>query len=122
MTPFDFIKSINETKQNLIVDDITEKEYNPYIVNKGLSYFIDTILYANEMNMYPGLDKKLQYDYLINTIKSKKRFSKWHKKNDDELTDVIIKYYGYTIQKVKSILNVLSEEQKKIILKKLKEE
>ena len=64
MTPFDFLKSINDTKENLIVDDITEKQYNAYMVNRGLSYFPDTVMIANEMNVSPYLDAKLQFDFL----------------------------------------------------------
>ena len=66
ITPFDFINAIHYTKDNLIVDDWSEKQYNPYIVNKGLSYGQDTIIPANEMNSRPHLDKILQFSFLIN--------------------------------------------------------
>ena len=79
MNPFDYLKSINTTKKNIMVDDLTEKEYNAFIINRGLSFFPDTVLYANEMNLNHHLDSRLQYDFLINIIKKKKRFTKWVK-------------------------------------------
>ena len=82
MTPFDFLNEINYGKKDLIVDDIDqqiEKQYNPYIINRGLSYFYDTVHYANDMNTRHHLDKKLQNSYLLNIIRKNKRFSKWHK-------------------------------------------
>ena len=75
MNPFDYLKSINATKKNIMVDDITESEYNAFIINRGLSFFPDTVLYANEMNLNHHLDSRLQYDFLINIIKKKKRFT-----------------------------------------------
>ena len=74
-SPFDYLNAINYTKEGLIVDDITEKEYNGFMVNRGLSYFNDTVLYANEMNRYHQIDNLLQFDFLINIIRKKKRFS-----------------------------------------------
>ena len=68
MTPFDYVKAINYTKSNLIVDDLTEKEYNPFIVNRALSMGMDTVLQANEMNRSPHLEKRLQFDFLLNSI------------------------------------------------------
>ena len=79
MSPFDFINDINFGKKNLLKDDdkgILEKEYNSFIINRGLSYFSDTVLYANEMNLRHELDKRMQNDYLLHSIRSKKRFSK----------------------------------------------
>lgn len=114
-SPFDYLKSINETKEDLIVDAQTEKDYNAWIVNVGLSMFIDTALYANEMNMLAGLDSKLQYDYFLHSIKKRKRYSKWHKNKKDQDIEVIRKMYGYNIQKAKAALTLLSEEQIKQI-------
>ena len=101
MNPFEFIKSINETKKDIMVDDIAEKDYNAFMVNRGLSYFSDTILMANEMNLNSHLDNRLQFDFLINIIRKKKRFSKWAKaqKNDD--VEVIKEYYGYSNEKAR---------------------
>ena len=90
MNPFDYINAISYTKNNLVHDtdndELAESGYNPFLTNKGLSYYPDTILYSNEMNTKSQLDNAPQFDYLINSIRPKKRFSKWHKKTtDDEL-------------------------------------
>ena len=111
MNPFDFLKSINTTKKNIMVDDIIEKEYNAFIINRGLSFFPDTILYANEMNLNHHLDSRLQYDFLINIIKKKKRFTKWVKPQEIANLEVIKEYYGYSDEKAKSVLSLLNNEQ-----------
>lgn len=111
LTPFDFINSINYTKENLIVDTWSEKQYVPFIVNKGLSYSADTAIQANEMNSRPHLDKVLQYNFLINIIRSRKRFNKWMKPQKIEALDVIKQYYGYSNEKAKAVLTILTEEQ-----------
>lgn len=111
MSPFDFLNAINDTKQNLIVDDITEKEYNPFMVNRGLSYFSDTVLIANEMNLVPGLDKKLQFDFLINIVRKRKRFSKWLKAETESDLEVVKEYYGYSNEKARQALTLLTPEQ-----------
>ena len=77
--PFQYLNAINDTKQNIMVDDITEKAYNSFMVNRGLSYFKDTVIFANEMNRNHHLDSRLQFDFLINIIRKRKRFSKWIK-------------------------------------------
>ena len=77
--PFDYVNSINVTKKDIMPDDITEKAYPAFMVNRALSYFNDTVLYANEMNVNHHIDNKLQYHFLINIIRKKKRFSKWLK-------------------------------------------
>ena len=111
MNPFDYLKAINETKKDIMVDDIAEKEYNPFIINRGLSFFRDTILYANEMNRFHHLDHRLQYDFFINIIKKKKRWSKWIKPHEVDNLELIKEYYGYSNEKAKSILSLLSNEQ-----------
>ena len=113
MTPFDFLNEINYGKNDLIVDDIEqqiEKQYNPYIVNRGLSYFYDTVIYANDMNTRHHLDKKLQNAYLLNIIRKKKRFSKWHKAEKSELLEIVMKFYGYSIKRAKEVLPLLTTE------------
>ena len=121
MNPFDYLKSINTTKKNIMVDDLTEKEYNAFIINRGLSFFPDTVLYANEMNLNHHLDSRLQYDFLINIIKKKKRFSKWLKPTEVENLELIKEYYGYSNAKAKSVLPLFNaehiEEMKKRIYK-----
>ena len=90
---------------------MAEKEYNPFIINKALSFFSDTILFANEMNKYHHLDSRLQFDFFINIIKKKQRFSKWLKPSEVENLELIKNYYGYSNEKAKSVLTVLSNEQ-----------
>ena len=96
MSPFDFLNEINYGKKNIIIDDITEKQYNSFMVNRGLSYFKDTVVIANEMNMNHHLDNRLQFDFLINIIRRKRRFSKWNKPQIVDDLDVIKEYYGYS--------------------------
>jgi hypothetical protein len=115
MNPFDYVNSINYQKNNLIVDDESEKGYNPFLTNHQLSYFPDTVQVANAMNRYYDLDKKLQYDFLLNIVRKRKRFSKWGKPEDIENLEVVKEYYGYSNEKAKSILPLLSQEQVEII-------
>ena len=111
MNPFEYLKAINETKKDIMVDDIAEKEYNPFIINRGLSFFKDTILYANEMNRYHHLDHRVQFDFFINIIRKKKRWSKWIKASDIDNLKLIKEYYGYSNEKAKSALSLMSHEQ-----------
>ena len=111
MSPFDYLNSINLTKKDIMVDDISEKEYNPFIINRGLSFFADTILYANEMNINHHIDNRLQFDFFINIINKKKRFTKWIKPQEISNLELIKEYYGYSNQKAKSVLSLLSDEQ-----------
>ena len=111
MNPFDYVNAINYNKKDIMVDDIAEKEYNPYIINKALSFFPDTILFANEMNKYHHLDHRLQFDFFINIIRKKQRFSKWLKPIEVENLQLIKDCYGYSNEKAKSVLTLLSNEQ-----------
>ena len=111
MNPFEYLNAINMTKKDIMVDDISEKDYNAFMVNRGLSYFADTVLYANEMNRAHHLDGRLQFDFLINITRKKKRFSKWFKAADDENLNVIKEYYGYSNEKAKSVLSLLNINQ-----------
>lgn len=119
MNPFDFINSINYSKENLVVDDITEKAYNPYITNHQLSYFSDTVHIVNVLNKYHHLDKKLQYDFLLNIVRKRKRFTKWNKPDDVGNLEVVKEYYGYSNEKAKSILPLLSPEAIEIIKQRM---
>jgi hypothetical protein len=111
MNPFEYLNAINTTKKDLMVDDISEKTYSPFMVNRGLSYFPDTILYANEMNLNHHIDSRLQFDFLINIIKKKRRFSKWAKPMNIENLELIKEYYGYSNEKAKSVLSLLNDDQ-----------
>jgi|TARA_X000001316_G_C905367_1_gene22226 hypothetical protein len=110
MNPFDYLNAINTSKKDIMVDDIAEKDYNAFMVNRGLSYFADTVLMANEMNINHHLDSRLQFDFLINIVKKKKRFSKWLKANELENLEVIKEYYGYSDEKAKSVLSLFNDE------------
>jgi len=109
ISPFDFINAIHYSKDKLIVDDWSEKQYNPYIINKGLSYGHDTVIPANEMNSRPHLDKILQFDFLINIIRPKKRFNKWIKAEKIDDLEVVKEYYGYSTEKAKQVLPLLND-------------
>ena len=111
MNPFDFVNAICDTKQNLIIDDISEKLYNPFMINRSLSYHYDTVLLANEMNQRHFLDKKLQNDFLINIVRKKKRFAKWIKPISSSDVDVIKLYYGYSNEKARQVMPLLSDDQ-----------
>ena len=110
MNPFDFINSINANK-DIMVDELAESQYVPFIVNRGMSYFPDTILLANQMNMHSHLDNKLQYQYLINSTRPRKRFSKWSKKHENSDLDVVKEYYGYNNRNAEYALSLLTKQQ-----------
>ena len=118
ISPFDFVKNINQQK-NLIVDERSEKQYNPYIINRALSLNRDTIVQANEMNCRPHLDNALQNAFLINTIRAKNRWDKWLKTEKNADVELIKEYYGYSNEKARQALSILSEEQKQYIKEKL---
>ncbi len=118
-SPFDFLNEINFGKRDIMIDDVIEKQYNSFMVNRGLSYFRDTALIANEMNVNHHLDNRLQFDFLINIVRKKKRFSKWNKPEVISDLDVIKEYYGYSNKQAKSIYNLLSSDQISEIRKKV---
>ena len=117
--PFQYLNAINDTKQNIMVDDITEKAYNSFIVNRGLSYFKDTVIFANEMNRNHHLDSRLQFDFLINIIRKRKRFSKWIKPDIASDVEVVKEYYGYSNEKARQVLTLLTTEQINELKKKV---
>lgn len=119
ISPFDFINSINYTKEDLMVDEWSEKQYSTYVVNKGLSFGMDTVIFANEMNSRPHLDKKLQYHFLINNIRPRKRFNKWIKAEKIEAIEIIKEYYGYSTEKAHQVLSILSNSQIETLKQKL---
>ncbi len=119
MGPFDFIKAINESKDIMKNDPLAEKDYIPFLVNRGLSFFQDTILQVNEMNRNHFLDNKLQFDFLINNIRSRKRWSKWLKPDKIDNLELVKTYFGFGNEKAKEALEVLSNEDIKEIKSKL---
>ena len=119
MNPFDFVNAITHSKQDLMKEEGVEKLYQPYLVNKALSYFHDTVMYANEMNQRRTIDSKLQFQFFLNTIRPAKRFSKWVKKQEDNDLTAVMEYYGYSPEKAKSALSILSSDQLITIKQKL---
>lgn len=120
MTPFDFINAINTSKENLFLDPQANKDYNAWIVNKGLSNFPDTVLYANEMNFHRSIPKEWQFQFLLNSISKKKRFSKWSKKDTrTETLSLVMEYFGYSEEKAKQALSILTSDQLTMIQEKL---
>ena len=112
MNPFDFLNAINDNKQDLFEDPQADKDYTSFIVNKGLSYFPDTVLYANEMNCHHQIPKKWQFHFYLNSIPKKRRFSKWHKKdNVTDLVKLIAKHYKYSERKAYEIMDILTPQQ-----------
>ena len=110
--PFDYVNAILQNKKQLIVDEITEKDYLPFIVNRSLSYHKDCVLYANEMNRSHFIDKKLQNDFLLNTVRSQKRpFAKWIKSEKSEDLECIKTVFGFSDTKAREALRLLSKEQ-----------
>jgi len=119
ISPFDFLNTINSSKKDIMVDDLAEKAYAPFVINRTLSYFPDTVGIANEMNRYHHIDKKLQYHFLINIVRKRKRFSKWAKAQKDSDIDAVKTYYGYSNEKARQALTLLSPEQIQIIIEKV---
>jgi hypothetical protein len=113
----DYLNSINTGKNNLMDDgdELWEKKYPSYIVNKCLAPFTDTIMLVNEMNRNHHIDKKLQYDFLLNSLKTKKRFAPWLRSNQSKNLEYVKEYYGFSNEKAKSALNILNDEQIKHI-------
>ena len=108
----DWLNSINQTKINLIDQNSDlEKEYPPYIINRCFSGHIDTIMFSNEMNRFHFLPKKMQYDFYINSLRKRKRFSPWIRKDTIKDIDCIKLYYKYSDEKAKQVLKILTQEQ-----------
>lgn len=121
-SPFDFLNTINQTKNNLILEDSQNtKDYSAWMVNKGLSYFPDTIEHANAMNLLPGLPVDIQYRYLLESVRVRKRFSKWSKKKEDADVDIVMRHFNYSTQKAIQALEILTKEQVSEIKKMYKD-
>ena len=116
----DWLNSINQTKKNLLDEDPTlEKEYPPYIVNRCFSGHLDCIMFANEMNIHNSIPKKMQYDFYLNSLRKKKRFSPWLRQDKIKDLDYVKRYYGYSNEKAKQALRILTQEQLTFIKSKL---
>ncbi len=116
----DWLNSINFTKENLIEEDsILVKEYPPFIINKCLSGHLDCVLFANEMNKYHFLDKDMQYNFYLNILRKRKRFSPWLRKEKVSDLEFVKQYYGYSNEKASQVLKILSNEQIDFIKQRL---
>jgi len=117
----DYLNAINHTKEKLMdtEDEEWERKYPPFIVNKCLAPFQDTILLVNEMNQYPNIDKKLQFDFLINSLRPRKRFTPWVKAKKLDDIEYVKEFYGYNNEKAKVALTILNDDQIATIKQKL---
>ena len=114
----DWLNSINHTKVNLLEEDPDSvRKYPPYIINRCMSGHIDAILFANEMNKHPNLDKDMQYSFYLNTLRKRKRFSPWLKKEQVDDLDLVKKHYGYSNEKAKIALTLLTKSQLEFLRK-----
>lgn len=119
-SPFDFVNAITFTKEDLLKEKYTPADYNSYMVNRGLSNFVDTVMYANEMNKRYDIPPEWQFQFLLNTITKKKRFSKWAKKEPDSKSFLLVKeYFGYSDEKTRQVFDILSESDLEEIEQKL---
>jgi len=112
---FDYLNNINNGNGDIMSTADDEKAYSAFMVNRGLSYFPDTVLHANLMNIHHHTDSRLQYDFLRSSIRKKKRYSKWFKSSEDQTLTVITEYYNCSMQKAKEYSNILSDEDIKAI-------
>jgi hypothetical protein len=117
----DYLNAINHTKERLMdtEDEEWERKYSPFIVNKCLAPFPDTILLVNEINQYPNIDKKLQFDFLINSLRARKRFTPWVKAKKLDDIEYVKEFYGYNNEKAKVALTILNDDQIATIKQKL---
>ena len=112
----DWLNSVNFTKEDLS-EDI--KSYPPYIINRCLSGHLDCVMFANEMNKYHFLDKDMQYEFFLNILRKRKRFSPWIKKDKDSDLEYVKRYYGYSNEKAAQVMKLLSNEQLEFIKQRL---
>ena len=117
----DYLNAINYEKKNLMDtdDEMWEKKYPSYVVNRCLAPFTDTIMLVNEMNKLHHLDKKLQFDFLLNSIRTRKRFAPWLKEEKIDNLECVKEYYGYNNEKARVALDILDDEQISAIKQKL---
>ena len=119
MNPFNYVNSINLSKKDIMQTPEDEKAYNSFMVNRSLSYFADTAVIANEMNRYHQLDSRLQYQFLINMVRKRKRFSKWVKPEIENDLESVKEYYGYSNEKARQVIQLLTPQQLDVLRKKV---
>ena len=118
--PFDFVKSVSYDKKDIMVDNVEEKAYAPFLINKSLSYHQDSVFFTNEMNCRHGLDHRLQYLFLLNTLRKRQRFSQWSKPYLSKKLDTIKDYYHISTLKAKEYMEVLSDKEVRELKKRMK--
>ena len=118
--PFDFVKSVSYDKKDIMVDDIEEKAYQPFLINKALSYHQDSVFLVNEMNIRHGTDNRLQYLFFINTLRKRKRFSKWHKPYESKKLDTVKNAFGVSTIRAKEYLELLNDKQYRELKNRMK--
>ena len=109
--PFDFVKSVSYDKKDLMVDEVEEKAYQPFLINKALSYHQDAVFLVNEMNTRHSTGGRLQYLFFINTLRKRQRFSKWHKPYESKKLDTVKNAFGVSSQRAKEYLELLNDKQ-----------
>ncbi len=119
LSPFDFLNTINLSKKNVMIDTEEENAYVPFVINRSLSYFPDTVHVANAMNVHHHIDNRLQYEFFINIIRKRKRFSKWAKADLESNVELIKEYYGYSNEKARQVVSLLSSDQIEFIKNKV---
>jgi len=118
--PFDFVASVSYDKKDIMVDDIEEKAYQPFLINKALSYHQDSVFLTNEMNIRHGSDNRLQYLFFLNTLRKRQRFSKWSKPYVSKKLDTLKEYYQISTREAKEYVNLLSEKQYRELKNRMK--
>lgn len=118
--PFDFVKSVSYDKKDIMVDDYEERNYAPFLINKSLSYHQDSVFFTNEMNCRYHLDNRLQYLFLLNTLRKRQRFAKWSKPYISKKLDTIKQYYQISTLKAKEYMEVLSDKQVRELKQRMK--
>ena len=118
--PFDFVKSVSYDKKDIMVDNVEEKAYAPFLINKSLSYHQDSLFFTNEKNCRHGLDHRLQYLFLLNTLRKRQRFSQWSKPYLSKKLDTIKDYYQISTLKAKEYMEVLSDKEVRELKNRMK--
>ena len=122
MDPFKFLNCINQNKTPLMDEDpLCEREYIPFLINRGLSYFVDTVVLANQMNQAHWLDKKTQFEYLRATVRPRNRYSKWHKPQENARIEALKTLYGYSESKARQMVDLVKEDDWTLIFDRISE-
>ena len=118
--PFDFVKSVSYDKKDLMVDEVEEKAYQPFLINRALSYHQDSVFLTNEMNVRHGVDNRLQYMFFLNTLRKRQRFSQWSKPYISKKIDTVKQYYQISTREAKDYVNLLSDKQVRELKNRMK--